>query len=329
MRNYEIEQIIYKIGLESLEHKNGKFHFRCSVCGDSSHSQRKKRGWIIEKNGNYHYHCFNCGYSANISNYLKQYHYELYKEYLSLIIFKKEFDKPVIQNKILKTEYEKLNIPNILSLDENHRGRKYISERKIPFKFWNNIYFTYGFKKFVNTLIPNKFESTDYDDERIVIPIYDIHKKIIGIQGRSLEKKAKIRYLTILFNDDDLNICGLERVSRTDTIYITEGFFDSLFLPNAISMNSSNIPLNRLNEISNKENFVFVFDNEKRNRQIIQRMEKVIDNGFKILIWPDGIKGKDINEMLEFYKNEEIIKIIENNIYSGMTAKLKLKMRFL
>ena len=77
------------------------------------------------------------------------------------------------------------------------------------------------------------------------------------------------------------------------------------------------------NALNNTENAVFVFDSEPRNKEIHKRMEKIIDAGYKIVIWPTDIPGKDINEMvLNGYKDIE--GTLRNNVYKGLEAKMKL-----
>jgi hypothetical protein len=64
-----------------------------------------------------------------------------------------------------------------------------------------------------------------------------------------------------------------------------------------------------------------VFDAEPRNKEIHKRMEKIINNGYKICIWPESVPGKDINEM---YLNgmTNIEDTIKKNSYKGLEAKL-------
>ena len=51
-------------------------------------------------------------------------------------------------------------------------------------------------------------------------------------------------------------------------------------------------------------------------------MEKIIDRGYSICIWPNDLPGKDINEMvLNGHKNIE--ETIRNNVYKGLEAKMK------
>ena len=43
---------------------------------------------------------------------------------------------------------------------------------------------------------------------------------------------------------------------------------------------------------------MWVFDNEPRNREIVNRISKTIDRGEQVVIWPNNILEKDINDMV-------------------------------
>jgi hypothetical protein len=327
--NPDIENIVYQIGLPLLKKVGGKFHFRCPICGDSKRNERKKRGWIIDHRGSYFYQCYNCGYNRPFHLFLRQYYHSLYIEYLK-VTFKQErkTQHKEIPKVIDRIEYDQIeDIPRILDLDPEHSARRYLTERKIPFKAFSELFFTYNYQAWINTRVP-KFETIPMLDCRVVLPIYSIHKKLLGAQGRSMTK-GDIRYLTILFNEGELNVSGLDKVKRTEQIFVTEGFFDSLFLPNAISMNSSSVDLERLTEISNKDNFVFVYDNERRNREIKRRMEKVARAGFRIVVWPRMVIdwGKDINDMvLKNHDVHDIMGVMKENTFSGIEARTRIKL---
>ena len=91
------------------------------------------------------------------------------------------------------------------------------------------------------------------------------------------------------------------------------------FLPIAVAMAGADGSTKGLDKI---ENAVFVFDAEPRNKEIHLRMEKVINAGHKICIWPSNVLGKDINEMF-LNGTTNIEAIIKQNTYSGLEAKLK------
>ena len=64
-----------------------------------------------------------------------------------------------------------------------------------------------------------------------------------------------------------------------------------------------------------------MLDNEKRNKEIVNSLQKFITNGYSVCIWPEGVNGKDINDMiLNGMSTDEIISVIDTNTYSGLQA---------
>ena len=103
--------------------------------------------------------------------------------------------------------------------------------------------------------------------------------------GRSLNPKSKLRYITIIYDETKPKLFGLDKVDLSSPTYITEGPLDSLFIPNAIAMCGSDVHLGDWG-ISNR---VWVYDNEPRNPQIVDRIRRTIDSGDPVVIWPKGI----------------------------------------
>ena len=67
--------------------------------------------------------------------------------------------------------------------------------------------------------------------------------------------------------------------------------------------------------------FVFVFDNEPRNREIVARIETTIARGNKVVIFPKSIREKDLNDMV--LAGHNVQDLVELNTYTGLQAKLK------
>jgi len=64
-----------------------------------------------------------------------------------------------------------------------------------------------------------------------------------------------------------------------------------------------------------------IFDNEPRNTVIIQKLENLITQGYRVCIWPKSIKEKDINDLiLAGYSKVEIEDIISSNTFSKLSA---------
>ena len=67
--------------------------------------------------------------------------------------------------------------------------------------------------------------------------------------------------------------------------------------------------------------YIWVFDNEPRNREIVNRISKTIDRGDKVIIWPDFIEEKDINDMVQ--RGHNVSDVLKSCTYSGLEAKVK------
>jgi predicted RNA-binding Zn-ribbon protein involved in translation (DUF1610 family) len=293
--------------------KNNLYNFRCPLCGDSQKNKSKARGYLYQIKNNTNYKCHNCGVNISFNNFLKQVDSNLYKQY-TFEKFKEnktgknfpvEEPKFTFENPKFKT---KIDLPKAV---ENPEAKKYLESRNLnPHKF----YYSQKFKSWVNT-IKHTFEDLKYDDPRIIIPIF-YKKELVGFQGRSI-LPSKIKYITIMLNENVPKIYGIDEIQKDKTIYITEGPFDSTFVPNSIALCGADGDISKW--ITG--DFVWIYDNEPRNAEIHSRIEKCINNGEKVVIWPSSIEEKDINEMV--LSGLDVKNLIESNTYSGLEAKLK------
>jgi hypothetical protein len=194
------------------------------------------------------------------------------------------------------------------TLDASSRFRRYAEGRKIPL---NRIYYTNQFD------VISTFSGTPVaDKERLILPFFKENGELFGIQGRSLDKD-QIRYITLMFDKHHPKLFGLDKIDPQNTITIVEGPIDSLFLKNSLAMAGSDANLNKY-----LTNSIIAFDNEPRNYQIVSKMAKFIDNGFKVVIWPEAIREKDVNDM--FLAGYDVDSVVHSNVYSGLTGKIKL-----
>jgi hypothetical protein len=120
-----------------------------------------------------------------------------------------------------------------------------------------------------------------------------------------------------MLDDEAPKIYGLDEIQKDKIVYITEGPFDSTFIPNSIALCGADGDVDKWG-ISNP---VWIYDNEPRNAEIHQRISKVISRGEKVVIWPSSIKEKDINEMI--LSGLDVESVIQLNTYSGLEANLK------
>jgi len=293
--------------------KNNLYNFRCPICGDSQKNKSKARGYLYQVKNNTNFKCHNCGVNMSFNNFLKQIDTVIHKQY-TFEKFKEghtgrnfTVDEPVFQFETPKFN-PKLDLPKA---SENPDAREYLVKRKLnPDKF----YYTDTFKSWTNS-IKNVFDDTTKDEPRIIIPLF-YQNTLVGFQGRALGS-SKIKYITVMLNDDAPKIYGLDNIRKDATVYITEGPFDSTFIRNAIAMCGADADVSKWG-ISNP---VWIYDNEPRNAEITARISRTIDRGEKIVIWPSSIKEKDINDMI--LSGLEVQSVIELNTYSGLEAKLK------
>jgi len=293
--------------------KSDLYNFRCPICGDSKKNKSKTRGYLYSMKADVNFRCHNCGASMTFSSFLKQQDPILHKQYVferfkegttgrATVVEEPKFDFEAPKFK------KRINLPKA---SENPSADGYLTARKLDS---TQFYYAEQFKKFVNTLKPT-FDDTRYDEERIIIPLY-YQKNLIGLQGRSLGP-SKVKYITVMINDDAPKIYGLDNIRKDAPVYITEGPFDSTFIRNSIAMCGADADVDRWG-VSNP---VWIYDNEPRSSEIVGRIGRTIDNGDSVVIWPNGIDDKDINDMV--MSGLDVQSVIESNTYSGLEAKLK------
>ena len=213
--------------------KENLFNFRCPLCGDSQKNKNKTRGYIYQVKNNSNFKCHNCGASMSLNNLIKSLDGTLHKQY-TMEKFKEghtgknfvvdtpklEFKKPVFKKSI-----------DLPKASTNQVAKEYLENRKLnPDKF----YYADRFKWWSNTQ-KQTFDTIGRDEPRIIIPLYDEDKNMIGFQGRALDKSPN-KYITIMIQEEAPKIYGLETIDRELPIYVVEGPFDSTFISNSVAL---------------------------------------------------------------------------------------------
>jgi len=304
--------------------KKNEYNFRCPICGDSRKSKYKARGHLFPKDkGGYLFHCFNCGVTLGLEKFLEQIDPIVHQEFIKEKIIEKIGDRPKTDVEIFadkmkpptfikSTPLKKLK--KISQLKWNHPAKRYIDRRKIPTPYQAKLFYCPRFKEWTNTILPGKFPDTEWDEPRLIIPFIDADGNLFGYQGRSFRKEG-IRYITIMIDEKQPKIFGLDTCDRSKPHYIFEGPIDSMFVPNSIAMAGGSIKYEWTNEHS-----IFVFDNEPRSPETCAKIEKIISKGYEVVIFPETVKEKDINDM--FLNGVSIEDVLRYNISSGLEAKL-------
>lgn len=312
------------------------YNCRCVICGDSQKKKNRARGYFYRQTNDLFYKCHNCEASQHFGTFLKTFDQQLYREYALERYangenkkahaklddeFKSHFKEPTFFTEVKNTN----EIPDIFSkvLDEpvDSEVRKFCDGRNIPTSELDRLWFVSDIKK-VETL-NDRYENTIQSHEpRLVIPFKNKDGKLVGVSCRGLRDES-LRYITVRIEEEDLLIFGIEKVDTSKLVYVVEGPIDSLFLPNAIAVGGTGF--NKIDQLDlDKNNMILVLDNQPRNKEVCSVYTKLINKGYKIMIWPDYTDAKDINDLANLgTRGQELRNFIELNSYKDLTAQIK------
>ena len=313
--------------------KDYLWNFSCPICGDSTKNLSKARGYVFQKGTNLFFNCHNCGVGTNLGNLIKQVDPSLHKEYVleryksgesGFSNFKSPtFDIPAPRfDKVAKEKHFE-HAEWVSKLPSGHFCLVYCTNRRFLSIMVDTLLFTPNYKEFCDALVPNHGKEITAD-ARLVIPFYDKYNTLIGVSGRALENSDyKLRYVTLRTNESqDKLIYGMDKVNTNELVKIVEGPLDSMFLTNCVGSGDS--ALIQTAKLLDAENKVLIFDNEPRNKEIVKLMSDAIKLGYNVVIWPDTMEQKDINEMvMAGFSPDEIERIISSNTFTGLRAQMR------
>lgn len=303
------------------------YNCRCIICGDSSKNKHKTRGYFYGKNNNLYYKCHNCAAGMSFGTFLKDLDGMLFKQYLFERYADGDLRKPTSNVNALFKVVEPVFGPTRLidtlmdrldKLPPDHEAVIFANQRKIPIEKFHKLYYINDISNVVQLSEKYK-EHIKTTEPRLVIPFYNQQDKLVGLTCRALRGEA-LRYLTIKIVDDDPMIYNIDDIDLNKDVYVVEGPIDSLFLNNAIAvagtafvkLQDTNIP---------KEKLVIALDNQPRNKEVVKLLGRIIDQQYRVVIWPQTIEQKDINDMV--LAGMDIRRIINTNTFQGLQAKLK------
>lgn len=334
---YDELEFVNQLSLPRSKRVPSGLNFECPFCLEGKSKGRKRRGFLLltsPTEGNTFY-CHNCHKSLSFKNFLKEFNISIYQDYLekekSLYIEKlKKGQVNAKQKKIAwdvgetKIKFFTLNGNYFFPVEQNKQALLYCQKRKIPNEYIEKLYY-------VENSLPSQYVAAPLKKEletlrgMVVFPFYS-PKGIYGYQGRSIEGK---RFHTR--SQPGHKIYNIFNIDPDKRVYIFESIIDSLFLDNSIALLGSS--LGDSAHIEKLKDRVYVLDND-RTEDTFNQMEKLIDAGERIVIWPDNLDYlKDINEAVLYgpaggpKQNAIVVQImLGRNIYSGFEAQVKLKM---
>lgn len=294
------------------------------------------RGYFFRKENNMIYKCHKCGYGASFGNVLKQLDPVSYKEYCleKYTEGEKKQWQPSGSNwtpnghKLFDTAAEPPE-PKVVNLIDNimdrvstlpydHEVVEYVESRSIPKTAWDRLYFIDNIKNIVQ--LNDKYAASIVTEEpRLAIPFFDRHGRLTAVSLRAMRGET-LRYILVKVREEAPTVFGLEQVCEDKMITVVEGPLDSLFLDNCIACAGTSF--GKIGDFGfDPEKIRIVFDNQPKNKEVCKLIEKYVDQNYNIVIWPESISQKDINDMAR--DGLDVQEIVNNNTHRGLSAKFK------
>jgi hypothetical protein len=307
---------------------NDLWNFRCPFCMDSDKSKSKARGYIYLGKGQYRFHCHNCSEAFSFDQFLKRIDDGLYLQYTKEKLQEQRGKpEPFAEDPKNESIQYKLSLfdplVKVSKLSPAHPCKKYVTSRKIPSHYHYKLFYAENYPKFVNSIIEDKLPPRK--DSRLVIPFMTKDGEVIGFTGRSLDPANTTRYLDIMLAADSPKVFGMDTTDFNRSYLVFEGPIDAMFIKNSIAICGGALHQGLEKLGVNRDNAVLVYDNERRNKQILTNLSHSVDRGYPVVLWPETIGSKDVNEMiLDNYTVSEIEHILRANIFQGPQAKMAL-----
>ena len=323
MLSYEYIQFLDEKILEHLPRGfvrvGDKINIRCPICGDSKKSEKKKRGWIYLKNASYY--CFNCSRGMSgikFLEFISGSDFEtIRKEYTRLFLrsglsnhlsshFETPNSEPTIFDvkSIINPEWK-----NPLTKD----AEEYLAKRKVleaPF-LQNSLYSCFN---------------SNTKQEYILIP-WILNGVEAYYQINDFKKYGDIKY--IFPKGKQKLLAGLDNIDISwPYIICVEGFYDSVFVKNAVCVGTKAITDIQAKLIKDRyphHQIVVSFDNDKAG---LTSMAKLLKNNanVKFFKWFDSnTSEKDINEAV-LSKNDVNMFSDAAVLETMIVDKLRMKM---
>lgn len=323
---------------------NDIYRFRCPFCGDSAKNKSKKRGYIYTHKDSVRFKCHNCGRPMFLAEFLKeispslaaQYRYEKFvepnKRTKNEIIAEEtspDVFKTSVKDQIKLTHKILGRCQKISDLPRDHDAIRYLDSRKIPEHQQNRLFYVDD-TNIICRSIPAYHEKQLRRQERaIVIPFFDSDGILVYLQCRFMDAKdSDLRYMTFEVEENTHKIFGLDKIDWTKRVWIFEGPFDSMFVPNSLAVAGVSL----LSEVkylreNAKGGLTFVFDKDYQgNADVFNQLKKAIDMGLEVVIFDKSFPGKkDANDAIKAGWNvNQLEQYLKDRACSGLKAKLAL-----
>lgn len=326
LERLDIKYFKLAVGLDNISKETDvDIAAKCPVCGDSR-SGRKARLHLYNKGTVTNVNCFNgdCPVeNKTVYSFLRDFYPALLNQY------KKENFGNTVKNLAngntdvfasLKKEEPKKESPVLVqdfspfltNINEAPQALEYIKKRGFEYNESKYGKWYYGHQDL-------KIGETLYQiTNSLVIPLY-YDGEMYGFYSRNIANKTFYTYM----NDNNIGykIWNWFNIDKNKPVYIFEGIFDAISsgLDNIIALMGAKLPDDRLKELKEP---VFVLDNDKTG---LLNSIKYVNMGYKVYVQPINFVEKDMNELMINHPEEKMYKLINSNIYSGISAEVRIK----
>jgi len=336
----------FKLAVNAASYNTGGTDIacKCPICGDSKKKANSKRLHLYKKGDLELVNCFNSGCPCEnktvysflrdfYPNLLPQYKKETFSTKMGALKEKSlgdifnpslEQSKNTFQNVSEKETkrrikaimpIEETDIPVLYNLSDYFEDldlemREYLSKRLLPTEFNGKF-----FKAKDNITINNTFYKIK---GYLVIPLY-FKDLMYGFYSRSIKDKTFITFISTL----GFKVWNWYGIDRTKRVYVFEAIFDGISSgkDNIIASLGAKIPDERLSKL---KDVVFCLDNDTTG---IKNAIEYAKKGHRIYVQPNQYPEKDFNELKINHPNLDISELIDNNIFIGLSAVTRLKMK--
>lgn len=338
LSNIDIRYFKLAVGQENIGKENSvDIVARCPVCGDSQKNKRSKRLHLYIKNNETRINCFNGDCEVNnkttfgflksfYPNLLENYKRENFIQNLSHLSGTESEDvfAGIAENINTSNQNNQNQINSVMkpivthnlfdyfeNILEHEDAIAYLAKR--GFDYFNSKFEWYFGKQ--DLQIGDKLYKLT---NSLIIPLY-YNDEMYGFYSRNIHNKEFFTY-----NPEQnmgYKIFNWFQIEKEKETFIFEGIFDALSMKedNVIALMGAKIPEERLKELKYP---IFVLDNDKTG--ILNSIEYA-KKGYKVYIQPDIYKEKDMNELMLNHPELDISKMIKENLYSGISAEIRLK----
>lgn len=321
---------VYDFICEHFEHvgtRGNQIVARCSLCGDSAKSKRKRRFGLKYDDKNTVFHCYNCGESGSF--------YKLYA-----ILKKISIEEAFSECESTKNSFDNI-LKNFLpkqtkSVDNTVPNFNYITQDCLTeYNYAPGIlYEAYvdKLKKFrsdrkISTNIPLFIAYKGRYKGRIIIPVYNASGDMIYFQARRTNDFDQPKYLNPEWTKE-IVIPNFDFFDSAKPVIITEGLLDCFSIGRqATSCLGKEVDDKFIRRIRTKcKDIIIAMDNDTEGIKATLNVYKsnLYNTDLKYFIMPDK-NIKDINEFLvkNSSQNINIYEFVIKNSYSYFNYKVE------